>query len=412
MNRILNATLSLILFLLQVTTSAQFGNDYDSVSAVRITSTIRTYILAEPRANAPLVKAFVAGTEESAFGRDAEANWLRILDGWVLAEVFNTVGEVGVLPDVTDSINVTMASGAKRYSGPSAKWFDVLGEEINDSSAVAIGRNEDGSWIRLPQGWIEAVHVITASDIQSLPVSEAPGFVIRAKIRTFILEQPQLSAEFVDVFDAGEEALAVRRSGEWLQIARGWVSAEAVQLSSGEESARLSVEGVMVTKTGGNVQIRSGPSYVNTTTVGQLQRGQAVKAVGRNENGTWLQLTSGWTYAGDSQIRYVVSDGDIMSLPVTAPRDTSNYGGRFNIIRYSDSYCSFCDKLDGHDDPLPRLPAIRTTSASSISSFPAPQPPLNMTSNPGLLCPMSKSRTKSRSRLSVRFARASRYIVR
>lgn len=298
--------LTLLVAIVALAVSAQS----EPLSEVDITAKIRTYVLKAPRANAEFIRAFAASATQAAYGRDASGDWLRILDGWVLAEVFRAGGDVAELPDATHSVSVTVSSAAQLYDGPSAKWFAAMGEMTAASKAVAVGRNESGSWLRLPQGWIEVAHIEAAGDIRPLPVAPS-SVIITAKARTFILAEPDLSAEFVDVFEAGEEALAIRQAGDWLQISQGWVSAEAVEVSG--EIMPLPIRPAKIKSTLiGNafINIKSRPAN-NAESVGTARRGDEVFAIGRNKHGSWLLIEDGWIPR-----RFVRVGGDIMTLPV------------------------------------------------------------------------------------------------
>ena len=304
--------LILCLLMALVLAASLTANAQDSpVSEVSITATIRTYVLDAPRPNAELVNVIPAGAEQSAFGRDADALWLRTINGWVLAEVFNTVGEIGALPDATHSVNVTVTSAAQLYDGPSAKWFTVTGDLPADTKSVAIGRNEQGSWLRLPQGWIEVTHVQAEGDIRPLPVAPS-GVIITAKARTFILAEPDLSAEFVDVFESGEEALAIGRAGDWLQISRGWVPEEAVDATNTVDSLAFTGAGIRIWLSDfDSIPVRPAPG--SGETVRFAQKGQTESAIGRKiyKDNMWLLLSGGgWVFA-----KYWGADYDIMQLP-------------------------------------------------------------------------------------------------
>ncbi len=186
----------LILFTSVISVSGQS----EQINEVTISATMRTYVLSAPRYNAELERIFEAGAEESAFGHDGGGNWLRIMDGWVLAEVFNTEGEIWKLPDTGDSFVSTASSDTRLYGGPSTRWYDSADAVAEGARVLIIGRNEDSTWLHSPGGWVDAAIVSGDGDTSLLPVTPS-GVIITAKTRTFILEEPDLSAEFVDVFE-------------------------------------------------------------------------------------------------------------------------------------------------------------------------------------------------------------------
>ena len=296
----------------------QSETDVDNVNDVTISATIRTYVLSAPRASAEFVRSFEAGAPESAFGRDEDGNWLRILDGWVLAEVLRGQGEIAELPDVTASINVKVTEATQLYAGPSAKWFDIIGEVEADTEALAIGRNEGGGWLRLPGGWIEVDNVNSSGDIRPLPVLASPGVVITAKARTFILAEPDLGAEFVEVFEAGDEALATGRAGDWLQIDRGWVSAEAVEVSGDAQSLPFAAEAIMITALI-NTGIRQYDDGRFVSAREMLSKGEQITAFARIDSARYVLTERGWL-----DTNYILADGDIIALPVVSPNNSTS----------------------------------------------------------------------------------------
>ncbi len=83
-----------------------------------------------------------------------------------------------------------------------------------------------------------------------------------------------------------------------------------------DEMVVLSVEpsldnGLQITAMA-SINVRNGPS-TNHSVVGNLAASTPVVAFGRNDDGTWLQIPSGWIFA-----ELVTVDGDVEQLPVTA----------------------------------------------------------------------------------------------
>ena len=311
-----------IVLLAATVLSLPAGAQSDELSEVKISATIRTYVLRAPHPNAELIATFDAGAEDTAYGRDADSNWLRTMDGWVLAEVLNTEGEIGTLPDTTVSFDVTLISATRVYSGPSEKWFESIGVMERESRSLAIGRNEDATWLKLPVGWVTTNRVRVEGDVSLLPVASS-GVIITAKTRTFILKEPDLSAEFVDVFEEGDEALAIGQAGAWVQIAQGWVSAEAVKVRGNVKELRYAGKGILITvkrhRDLRNVPIAGDPVQ------GGLRKGRTVYAHGRNEAGTWLMTENGWIVISTppNHSMFISAEADIMSLPIVDYRSST-----------------------------------------------------------------------------------------
>lgn len=77
---------------------------------------------------------------------------------------------------------------------------------------------------------------------------------------------------------------------------------------SAEPSAE---DGITIISTSG-INVRGGPS-TGFGVVDSLQSGDQVIAFGRNEDGTWVQIQSGWVFA-----ELVDVSGDVMELPITS----------------------------------------------------------------------------------------------
>ncbi len=316
------AVLLLVLSLsLPALTQSERGGDI--LNEITITAINRTYVLSEPRGDAEFIRSFELGADESAFGHDADGIWLRILDGWVLAELFETTYNISLLPDTTHSITGTLLSAASLYDGPSTRWFEIVGEIETGANAIVIGRNEDGTWLQLPWGWVEANAVDTDGDIFLLPAAPS-GVIITAKWRTFILSAPALSADFIDVFEAGQEALSIDRNGDgkWLEISKGWLPAEAVAVDGAVLRLPLSGEGIPLTLVRPiSSKVAPGPG---TRRIHGYGINEVVYAIGRDSAGFWLQLFNGWIYVGtpSKHGQLVKADGDVMALPVTTSFET------------------------------------------------------------------------------------------
>ena len=118
----------LLVLSLSLPTLTQSERGGDILNEITITAIIRTYVLSAPRGDAEFIRSFELGADESAFGHDADGIWLRILDGWVLAELFETTDDISRLPDTTHSITVSLDSAASLYDGPSQGGSKIVGE--------------------------------------------------------------------------------------------------------------------------------------------------------------------------------------------------------------------------------------------------------------------------------------------
>ena len=311
-----------------------------AIETVNITAKIRTYILDAPRPEGVFIQRFEQGATKTAYGRDDSGEWLRVMDGWAVAAVMETDGDLTQLADMSRSVNFSISDGAWIYAGPSTKWFERVTELQKGSRGFAIGRNDSGSWLRVPGGWLEMEQIAKAGDTRALPVVQFDLIIVAATTRTFILAAPDIGAEFVDVFDAGAEALATEQSadGMWVKIDRGWVSRDAVSMSGSFATATpvpsatptvtptrdptatptaTPVRGLRVVATIDRT-VWSRPT-IQSQRRGRMVSGESAVAVERNRTGNWLQIDQGWIYVGSSRTsRYVKVYGDIWNLPVTS----------------------------------------------------------------------------------------------
>ena len=309
-----------------------------AIKTVNITAKIRTYILDAPRPEGVFIQRFEQGATKTAYGRDDSGEWLRVMDGWAVAAVMETDGDLTQLADMSRSVNFSISDGAWIYAGPSTKWFERVTELQKGSRGFAIGRNDSGSWLRVPGGWLEMEQIAKAGDTRALAVVQSDLIIVAATTRTFILAAPDIGAEFVDVFDAGAEALATKQSadGMWVKIDRGWVSRDAVSMSGSFATATpppTATPTVTPTATATRRPTATPRPYrfrieaKNTTylrvdprdnarIVETVIPGRQYLVIGRNRSGTWLQLKlrSGWLRAARTS---GWTEDDIMRLPVT-----------------------------------------------------------------------------------------------
>ncbi len=223
-----------------------------------------------PSVASDIVRSLQKG-EVLAIGRNEKGTWLQIESGWVYAAAARADGDVMSLPvtsgesstqsiakaSARDGITITPAFAASTIWGGPGNSFDRVGRLQGGEKALAIGRNEKGTWLRIEGGWVLAAWVKTDGDIMDLPVT----------------------------------------------------SGESSTQSIAKASSR---DGVTITPAYSAVTVRSGPSGTSDI-VGRLQQGEEALAIGRNEKGKiWLRISQGWVPA--SSVRF---NGDIMSLPVT-----------------------------------------------------------------------------------------------
>ena len=205
------------------------------------------------------------GEQDIAFGRDETGIWLQIPGGWISAKQgLELDGDVMGLP-ITGHAGITITpaySGLTVRSGPSIA-SDMVRKLQSGEEAVVIGRNEDGRWLQIEDGWLARLGAKADGDIMDLPVT----------------------------------------------------SGESANQSITKASPR---EGVTITPANSFLTVRGGPSIASDM-VRKLQSGEEAVVIGRNEDGRWLQIEDGWLARLGAK-----ADGDIMDLPVTSGESSTS----------------------------------------------------------------------------------------
>ena len=121
---------------------------------------------------------------DASDNRDAIMHLIKHGDCILLSSVANEIAEQKDLvaqdsalshtpvPTSVAAANVQITSTVKLNirSGPSQAYYEIVGRLHKGESAVAIGRNASGTWIKLGDGWISAQYITTNDDLMSLPV--------------------------------------------------------------------------------------------------------------------------------------------------------------------------------------------------------------------------------------------------
>jgi hypothetical protein len=75
-------------------------------------------------------------------------------------------------PSVDNGIEISSNTNINVRSGPSTN-SPVVASLNASTTVIAFGRNSDGTWLQIPDGWVFAELVTTDGDIQSLPVTQS-----------------------------------------------------------------------------------------------------------------------------------------------------------------------------------------------------------------------------------------------
>jgi hypothetical protein len=70
-----------------------------------------------------------------------------------------------------NTIDIRATAELRVRTGPGVE-FEVTGALPEGATSVALGRNEDGTWIQVPEGWVFIDYVDAGGDLMALPVVE------------------------------------------------------------------------------------------------------------------------------------------------------------------------------------------------------------------------------------------------
>ena len=258
-----------------------------------------------------------SGETMLALGRNGDGSWLQVSGGWIPADQVEISGDIMALPITFSSITIRANINVALHRGPS-RDAEVLAILARGEEAVATSRNEAGTAVQTPRGWVFVNRGLALEgEIMELPLAPTVSVTAAQALTVYRAPEQDYFGQ-VAVVQQGEQDIAFGRdeNGDWLQIPGGWVS---VKQGLGIRGATMSLPitglarqaEITVTATH-NVSVRTGP-IANSGRVGRLQRGEEALAIGRNEDGTRLQIESGWVLAS-----FVKANGDIMDLPITS----------------------------------------------------------------------------------------------
>ncbi|GAB4574654.1 MAG: C40 family peptidase [Anaerolineae bacterium] len=273
--------------------------------------------------------------------RERMVRWLGVVLVAALVMVLLPVGSVEAQGPVLFG-SITNAYVLNVRSGPGVA-YDVVRKVTLGEQVALVGRNANGSWVELQGGgWINAYYVSTAGSIFGLPdtsgsVAPAPGIpaVVTGAVYLNTRTGPGVGYPVNQRLVNGQRLLLIARSadGRWVQIASGsveWVNAYYLTIygdrfslpvsgATGAPGGAASTDPYMATIVNAfYVNVRSGPS-AGFGIVRRVAKGDVERLVGRNADGSWVQLQSvtggeEWINAG-----YVRTNGGVIAnLPVTS----------------------------------------------------------------------------------------------
>ena len=204
---------------------------------------------------------------------------------------------------------------------------DVKGIFESGKSMMAFGRNEDGSWIQVADGWVVSKNVTAKGEINSLPATTKSVVITAASDQT-LRGGPDDSFDTVGTFPRGVPTIAIGRNdiGDWLEIQDGWIFASMVDVKGDVMLLPATFAAFTITS------LQDAPIYAAPFRTSDLLEifldGEAAIAIGRNVDGTAVQTPRGWLF-----VNYTFTlGGEIEILPVV-PFFTANV--KKDLILYS-----------------------------------------------------------------------------
>lgn len=188
---------------------------------------------------------------------------------------------------------------------------EVIGILQRGKTAIALGRNEDGTWLQVAEGWVIAKNVLTEEDIFSLSVTTLSVLITSTSSQT-LKSGPDESFDSAGTLSRGVSTIAIGRNdlGTWLEIDEGWILATAGEVK-GDVMLLPETFPAFTILTLQDAPIYSAP--FRTSVVQDIfVAGEDVIAIGRNLEGTAVQTPRGWLF-----VNYTFTlGGDVVELPV------------------------------------------------------------------------------------------------
>ncbi len=289
------------------------------------------------------------GQTVTLLGRNSNSSWAKVrtsggAEGWVNAYYIQPGVAISSLPLLeaggstpgSTTGTAVIATGALNVRTGPGLQYNAITVVFQGQVVTLLGRVQDNSWVKVrlsngTEGWVNASLLQPSVAISSLPVVAAPPQPTVPTITVVtgalnVRTGPGVGYAQVTVLDWGDTATLIGRISDnsWVQIRltdgrEGWVRATLVTANVSLNTIPV-ITGWEVTATAvinsGALNVRTGPGLgYNAITV--AYQGLVVTLLGRNADGSWVQVrlpngTVGWVNAS-----LVVPNIAISSLPVT-----------------------------------------------------------------------------------------------
>ncbi|MCC7449249.1 MAG: SH3 domain-containing protein [Anaerolineae bacterium] len=239
------------------------------------------------------------------------------------------VSAAPVQAQTTSPSVAVIAARATLWAGP-GRGFWTLGSLPRNETVPALGKSADGQFYqvnsRLGVGWL-LTSDIDARNAASVTVIDPGtiGYVTAA--RAIVRGGPGIESAAIASLSSGTQFYVIGRrpDGSWLEIryryGRGWIAASVTNFAGGaavNTNAPATNYGPYAIVNTGALTVRTGPGF-EFAAMGTLRGGVAVAIIGKNQDGTWLQVRtvfgSGWV-----NINFVITKDYFGSVPVTENR--------------------------------------------------------------------------------------------
>jgi uncharacterized protein YraI len=243
-------------------------------------------------------------------------------------------------PPSGQAIGSVTTSALNVRSGPSIAFSRITSITFGTQIAL-IGRNANGSWLQVRLnnglvGWVSAAYISTATPISSLPVASgevtptppnnSTGIVNTSTLN--VRSGPNVSFPVTTVLTFGQAVPLIGRNAAatWVQIqfgdgTTGWVNTQFI--TTAIDIANLPITSDNVTPgtgqavvTANRLNFRTGPG-TNFDILGVVLEGDVLTLLGRNADGSWLQVRRADGSVGWVSRSWVQTNANIFALPIT-----------------------------------------------------------------------------------------------
>lgn len=221
---------------------------------------------------------------------------------------------------------IIKAARADLWAGP-GRGFWTLGTLPRNETVPALGKSADGQFYqvnsRLGVGWL-AVGDIDTRNAASLTVIDPGTIGVVTAARAIVRGGPGIESPAIASLSNGMQFYVIGRrpDGSWLEIryrfGRGWIAASVTNLAGGaavNTNAPATNAGPLAIINTGALTVRTGPGF-EFAAIGTLRGGAVVAIIGKNHDGTWLQVRTifgnGWV-----NINFVITKNYFGSVAVT-----------------------------------------------------------------------------------------------